>query len=231
MFERLKGLWNTIVGNRAESAGDERRVWVRHPSQMQTLVAAVADGADTRHPARVGNVSRGGIHLLVDRAFQPGDMISIDLPGDINQGDETLLACVVHVTELPGGQWGLGCAFSETVEDDTLAALGARSGPNQRAAVRFPCLVQAVYTRASTSGSEPRPAEVRNVSANGIGLVLPEAVEAGTLLNVTLTGEHGGRVGSILACVVHVSHRPGADWVVGCNFIRELSEDDLAELA
>ena len=36
---------------------------------------------------------------------------------------------------------------------------------------------------------------------------------------------------TILACVVHVTVRSEREHILGCNFIRELSEEDLAALA
>ena len=77
----------------------------------------------------------------------------------------------------------------------------------------------------------PRPAAVlvRMLLACGIALVVTDEIPAGTLLNADLHGA-GAESFAILACVVHVSAAPEGGHVLGCNFIRELNENDLKNL-
>src|SRR5436305_2010343 len=106
MFRRILELCRRLVRGVDETAGkgrmvspeeEDRLVWVRHPSSAQTVVQAVGNGVDTRSSARVRNVSRGGIRLLVDQPLEPGEMITIELPCSTPQSASTVLACVVHV--------------------------------------------------------------------------------------------------------------------------------------
>jgi hypothetical protein len=72
-------------------------------------------------------------------------------------------------------------------------------------------------------------AEVLDISPNGMGLLVNRPVEVGTLLNIDLEGGTGRGITTILACVVHVTPRDG-QYSLGCNFIRELSEEELKVL-
>ena len=56
------------------------------------------------------------------------------------------------------------------------------------------------------------------------------ALEAGALVNVDLLDKTGRIVRTMLACVVHTSKRADGAYAVVCNFIRELSEQDLQAL-
>ena len=66
--------------------------------------------------------------------------------------------------------------------------------------------------------------------ADVFGKGRPEyAIPTGTLLNAELHGP-SGQTFTILACVVHVSAAAEGGHLLGCNFIRELSETDLRSL-
>ena len=69
-----------------------------------------------------------------------------------------------------------------------------------------------------------------NISANGIGLSVHPSLHAGALVNVELLDRTGRMVRTILACVVHTTERSGGDYAIGCNFIRELREEELQSL-
>jgi hypothetical protein len=79
------------------------------------------------------------------------------------------------------------------------------------------------------AGDQPRSeAKVLNISASGIGLLVGAATRTGTLLSLELLGP-GGQASKVLACVVHAA--PHDDqWALGCNFIRELTEQELKAL-
>jgi|SRR5947207_2481500 len=238
MFRRFLSLFRRLVGGGQErSSGDrpenERRVWVRYPSSAQAVVKPVQDGVNTRLSGRVRNVSRGGIHLVVNHKLEPGDMISVELPGSPPGETETVLACVIRVDPTDDKQWAVGCTFSEELSEEELSAFGAKkerpSKPENRAWKRFGCSVQATCSLVSDPG-KTWPAEVVNISAGGIGLQVNQAVETGAVLSLRLAHEGGQVERTVLACVVHVVARPGGEWVLGCNFIHELSDADLKAL-
>jgi hypothetical protein len=242
MFERIRQLWRRLVvggvrppAEKAAALEEDRRVWVRHPSGAETVVQAMGNGVDSRLSARVRNVSRGGINLVVNHRFEPGDVISIELPGGTPQLASTALACVVHVRGEGESVWGLGCTFAEELSEADLVTFGARrekpSAPDDlRTWVRFDCNVRALCQRIGDPENSVWPARVANISASGIGLVVDHAVGPGTLLSLDLESPTSGGRRTILACVVQVTTRSGKEWALGCNFIRELSEADLKAL-
>ena len=237
MLQHLRNLWHRVLGGNKDVADrdEDRRIWVRYPSSAETVVQSVAgNGVDTRLSARVRNVSRGGISLVLNKQLEAGDMISIDLPGGTPQSASTVLACVVHVRPEGKGEWALGCTFSEELSDADLAAFGARRlkppAPDNRSWVRFVCNVKATCQGLADAGQPAWSAQVVNISASGIGLLVERAVETGTMLSLELESPTTHVARTILACVVHVTTHPGNERLLGCNFIRELSEADLKAL-
>jgi hypothetical protein len=96
--------------------------------------------------------------------------------------------------------------------------------------VRFACDVRAEYRKFGDSRTDALPVKVLNISATGIGLVVNPDVETGALLNVDLFDKSGRKVCAILACAVHSSQGSTGEHAVGCNFIRELTEEELESL-
>jgi c-di-GMP-binding flagellar brake protein YcgR len=242
MFESLGAFWRRVLRRRAEPAtgagktGDERRVWIRYPANVETTYRRATDSEETtRLSALLRNISQGGISLQVRHEFKVGDLLSVDLPGPDDKTTLTVLACVIHVVPHGGGEWTLGCNFSRELSDEDLQAFGARrvkhDSDDQRTWMRFACDVQAVCQVVTAPEQGRWPAQVLNISASGVGLLVDRAIETGTLLSVDLHSATGPGARTILACVVHVSTQPEGEWALGCNFIRALSEEDLRALS
>ncbi len=241
MFERTFSFWRRLVGLAerplpakpvASDAGD-RRVWLRHPADLETTYHPAQDGSRPLG-ARVRDISRGGIHLLVQRPFDTGELLSIELPTDIDQEPLTVLACIVRVQEENEGEFSLGCVFSRELSDEDLQRFGARrerpAPSDERTWMRFPCSVTATYQKTPAEDSAHLPAQLLNISANGVGLEVEQSVETGTLLSLDFHPKSGKPGRTMLACVVHVTAQSSGIYALGCNFIRELSEDDLQAL-
>ena len=64
----------------------------------------------------------------------------------------------------------------------------------------------------------------------GVGLLVEQRIEVGSLLNVKMPGPKGRPAYKMLACVVHVANLAEGEWLAGCTFIRELSADELQPL-
>jgi hypothetical protein len=240
MFRNAASLWRRLTHRRrtpeqpvgAEGATDERRVWLRHPVDLRTEVAA--EGGDGGFAARVGDVSRGGIRLVTEQPVDPGALLTVGLPDEGGRAALTVLACVVHCHELGPRRWALGCSFAQELSDDDLRAFGAAGArPEQadhRAWERYPCDVRAACQTVSAPEESPWEARVLNVSPAGMALLVPREVDNGVLLSVALHGPRGGEPLTILACVVHVRQQSDGARLLGCNFIRELAEADLKRL-
>ena len=241
MFERTVSMLRRMMagpaprGDRAQALAEERRVGVRYPCAVRTTLQPVNGAEPVRLSGRVCNISRGGISLVVARAFEPGDMLGVDLPSPDSDATYTVLACVIHATPEPGGDWVVGCTFAQELSDAELRAFGGqrRKSPapeDQRAWVRFPCRVKAACQLVSGVPEPPWPVEVLNISPSGIGLRVERPVETGALLSLDLQDVTGRVTTSMLACVVHVEEPRDGRRALGCNFIRELTDEELQAL-
>jgi hypothetical protein len=228
MFEQARSLWRRLTGAGAAAGGGERRVWVRFPADP----GAPAGDTDPI-PARVHDLSRGGVSLVLDRGHPAGHLLHVELPGDgEGQPGGTALAYILRATELPGGAWSLGCAFAAELGDDALRALGGRrqrpAAGDRRAWTRFPARGTALYFPVG-SYAPTRRAAILDVSPTGVGLAVEERLEPGAVLSVELTCPDAPPL-SVLASVVYVSPREAQRWLLGCSFIHELGEDEFQEL-
>jgi hypothetical protein len=238
MFERTVSFWRRLTRSRPRRPGgpesaEDRRVWVRFPADLETTYHPAGQEGRPGFAALVRNISVGGLSLAVDRPFEPGALLTVELPGPAGQATYAALACVVHCGPEKDGRWVLGCTFSRELSDDDLEPFGARRArpqpADQRTWVRYTCDVQASFQLVAAADG-PRPAKVLNISASGVRLLVREPIEAGTLLSVALRSADGTGGKTMLSCVVHVSPQGEGEWGLGCNFITELSEADLLAL-
>lgn len=244
MFAKTFSFWQRLVGtaptpssdvtpagDTATATHDDRRLWVRYTANLPAKVEA-AD-ATISGSAVVRDLSLGGANLLVEQPFQAGQLVSIALPASDDDAC-TVLACVVRVAPEGAGRWSLGCVFARELSADDLERFGAsrvkHDAADQRTWVRFRTELRAEYQVVGDPENATHPACVLNISASGVGLEIESALEAGSLLNVDLLDRQGRPVRSILACAVHTTRRAGGALAVGCNFIRELTEDELEAL-
>src|SRR5438270_7474402 len=88
MFQRTLSLCRRIIGKNQNSdagatavAHDDRRLWVRYDTELQTQVQVTGTERTERFAAQVNDVSIGGANLVADRPFKAGQMLSLELPG------------------------------------------------------------------------------------------------------------------------------------------------------
>jgi c-di-GMP-binding flagellar brake protein YcgR len=237
MFERTASLWRRLMNRKADNTPaekpEERRVWVRHPCDLQTQYEQ-AEGDEAPLTARIVDISRGGVKVVVNRAHAPGSLISIELPGPGGRTGFAALACVVHDRELGPNEWMLGCSFSKELTEDQLRAFGlgrAESAlPEKRSWPRCPANVTASVQLTNSGDMTRWPAKVVDLSPGGVALSVDREIRNGTLLTTDLRAANGHIVSTILACVVHLTVQDDGTRRLGCNFIRELTESDLLAL-
>jgi hypothetical protein len=107
--------------------GAERRGAVRHPADLRMTCYPEGGGAGAGRGARVRNLSRTGVALLVDRSWQPGTVLTVCLAPDEEGRTRSWRARVVHATAQPGGRFLVGCSFATALTEDELQALLAAS--------------------------------------------------------------------------------------------------------
>jgi hypothetical protein len=68
-------------------------------------------------PAVIRNVFPSGLSLTLQRRFEKGSGLAIELPG-IDGGSSTVLARVTHIQSFEAGSWLLGCRFISELSDE-----------------------------------------------------------------------------------------------------------------
>jgi c-di-GMP-binding flagellar brake protein YcgR len=207
----------------------DRRLDVRRLTDRETTYRP-ADGGDSPPlTARVRNISRGGVRLLLRQAVDSGTLLSIDFPAVEDRPAYTMLATVLHVTAHGEGEWAAGCAFAcQLSEADVQAFVTQRPPPEHpdlRAHPRIPYPTTTDYRIVSEIEQDGEQARILDISPSGIGLVLTRPLEVGTLLTLKLSG-----VLNILASVARADAETNGEWKVGCTFNRELSDRELQTL-
>ena len=101
----------------------ERRVFVRQPSQ-QTLCMSEADTKEeVLCVAWIQDICRQGVRLHLMRRFEPGTLLSLEVPGKSPDTPLLIQARVIHIVPYPNGSFGLGCAFSRPLTEEELKNL------------------------------------------------------------------------------------------------------------
>jgi hypothetical protein len=111
-------------------------------------------------------------------------------------------------------------------------AVGQGQGCECRVYERHTCGLPSRCQPASSFGKEDLKwtGTIENVSKGGVCLKLTRRFEKGTGLAVELPGQDGKEGYTVLARVVHVRREDAGDWALGCQFISELSDEELQRL-
>lgn len=103
----------------------ERRAWVRFGSDLDAVCRASGAMKDAGWTAKVKDISRGGVGLLLRHRFRPGSPLLVELTN--RAGAICLIpARVVRVVAVPGDSapaWLIGCAFVNELSEGELQAL------------------------------------------------------------------------------------------------------------
>lgn len=91
---------------------------------------------------------------------------------------------------------------------------------------RFTCEVPTTCQPPSAYTKDPWPATIRHIANNGLSLTLNRRFERGSGLAIELPTEDG-TTATVLARVVHVSPFEEGGWLLGCDFISELSDEEV----
>jgi hypothetical protein len=74
-------------------------------------------------PGFVQDISLRGFNLVLNRRFEPGALLNVELQPEEEGERLTLWARVVHVTCHPEGDWQHGCVFTKQLAGEELAVL------------------------------------------------------------------------------------------------------------
>jgi c-di-GMP-binding flagellar brake protein YcgR len=235
MFARTITSVGKLLGLGATSvAEEERRAFGRMCCDVETTYRLASRERGHELPARVRNVSRGGLCLQGPGAFHPGELISVRLPECTDHDTSEVLACVVRCDSIPEHRFEIGCTFAAPLDDGDLQRFCGRQpqgdSTDRRDWVRFSCQARAVYQIVrSPDLSNSADSTILNISGGGIALLVTEALTVGDLLSVDLC-RNEEVVLTVLASVVRTIVERDGRRIVGCNFIHELPEEQLARL-
>lgn len=109
-------------GHAASSTLTERRVWVRYSVDLEYTCQPLAVGGESRWLGKVLNISRGGVCLVINRRFERGTILVVELQDAAGSAAGPALARVAHCTQQGPGDWLIGCAFVRELNDEELRA-------------------------------------------------------------------------------------------------------------
>lgn len=217
----------------ADESGEERRVCLRYAANLNIRCGEAHEQPDPGVSALIRDISRGGIHMVAPQRYEPGTVLSVELPSARGAGGLAVLACVIRAQPHGDSEWAMGCRFCSELDDSQLQTFGAArarpSSPDPRGWSRFSCDTQALVQRVNASDQAHHSARVLNIAVGGMALLVEEPIAVGELLSTELRDAKGQPVVTLLACVVH-SQSVAQGQLLGCNFIRELSDADVRAL-
>ena len=110
-------------GDGSPAAELERRAFVRYGTELEVTGCSAGSLKRAGWPARVVNLSLGGVGLLLRHRFEIGSPLAIELQNRAGTGRRTVLARVAHATAVRDqGQpcWLTGCAFTTPLAEAEL---------------------------------------------------------------------------------------------------------------
>lgn len=218
----------------ATSAAEERRVWLRHAACLSVRCGEAGGNEGSGVSAVVCDISRGGIQIIAPQRFEPGTLLSVELLSVNGVDGMAVLACVVRSYPHGDSEWKMGCRFANELDEQQLNAFGAArtrpSEPDPRGWERFPCDAKTLYQRINAPEEPHHSARVLNIAVGGMALLVQEPSAVGDLLSAELHDAKGQLIVTMLACVVHTQTAPEGQ-ILGCSFLRELSETDMEALS
>ncbi len=179
--------------------------------------------------ASVRDISLGGINLVVNRPFEKGAMLQVEVEGAGEDVPRALLVSVLQVTPQGEGSWLLGCSIARELSDEELRPFQAKRvmapASDGRAWVRFPCAAGVSIQPVTAATPAQFPAKIMNISASGMAVLVYRSFEVGTLLTIQLLDEHEQALLTLQSRVVRVTPGAPGEWLLGCTFSGLLSTD------
>jgi hypothetical protein len=209
----------------------DRRDDPRFYAKLETSCVPVGNEThDKPWAARVHDISSTGLSLVLQRRFERGTLLTLDLENRAEKFRRTVVVRVVRVRRTRDGNWNLGCALDGEFDAHSLQMFGVKTKkpPPQpeRAWVRLPARVYTTCHLPGEGNRVLRKVRVVNVCPGGVGLLVNKRVAPDTLLGVQVPGGKGAQH-RVLARVIHVTPQPFGQWLLGCAFLGEISDQEL----
>src|SRR5262245_47309723 len=120
----MRAVTSALLESGGPASRTENRSWERFPCGLTTTCQPVAarGGSEFAWPAQIRDLSQGGLGIILNRRFEPGTGLAIDIPETDAYPGDTLLCRIVHATRWDG-QWLLGCALVSPLSEEELQRL------------------------------------------------------------------------------------------------------------
>jgi hypothetical protein len=112
-------------------------------------------------------------------------------------------------------------AFSELANDQQVLAA------DRRTAERYPCNLKPSWRSWGKPGGESWSAAINDISTTGISLLINYWMKPGTVLVIKLQNSNHRLTRPLPVRVMHATERADGEWLIGCAFVRRLSEPEL----
>jgi hypothetical protein len=101
------------------------RIYERKPCDLPTTCrpASALAMKEMGWTATVVDISLGGLRINLQRRFEKGTGLAIELPADDEQEPTVVFVKVVHLQAIENGAWALGCRFISELGEDELQRL------------------------------------------------------------------------------------------------------------
>ena len=110
-------------GKEVKTGQDDRRADFRHACRLSSVCGPVGGKGQKPWVAEVLDISSGGLALVLQRRFEPGTVLAVDLRRIKEEVPASLMARVVRAQAHGSGQWVLGCQLGRRLGDEDLRAL------------------------------------------------------------------------------------------------------------
>jgi hypothetical protein len=129
---------------------DDLRQADRHTCEIQTTCQPPSAWAKDPWPATIRDICTGGLSLRLNRRFERGSGLAIELPTE-DGTTTTVLARVAHVHAEPEGGWTLGCTFISELSDEEVKVV-LNLDPVKQASLDYSGSAQGCLRNPSVSG-------------------------------------------------------------------------------
>ncbi len=109
-------------------------------------------------------------------------------------------------------------------------AIPSSSQSERRDWVRFPSDLEAIVWIPGNHDQDAFGGVVRDISAGGIGIVCRDEPEMGCLVRIKLHSQYVNLLKSLAATIVSVTAVGKGEFLVGCQFERELNQDERRQM-
>jgi len=101
---------------------------------------------------------------------------------------------------------------------------------DRRAAVRYSCELGSLCQEVKDTVEEQWPARIKDISTTGIAVIVNRSFRPGTQLGIELQSEDESIRYTLMTQIVRTDEQGSDFWLLGCEFARPLSEDEVQRL-